>query len=64
MQEHLRSSQGSVANKEALGDRQCGFIKGRSCLKYLVAFYGRVQHWWIGEELEVIRIQEVLSVLR
>ena len=42
MQEHLRSSQGSVANKEALGDRQCGFIKGRSCLKYLVAFYGRV----------------------
>lgn len=53
-----------MANKEALGDRQCGFIKGRSCLKYLVAFYGRVQHWWIGEELEVIRIQEVLSVLR
>ena len=31
-----------ILDKEVIRDRQCGFIKGRSCLTHLVAFYGGV----------------------
>ena len=45
-----------VQDNQEIGLRQCGFMKGRSCLTNLISFYNKVSHL-VDERHSLPRLQ-------
>lgn len=46
-----------------IGNSQHGFMKGKSCLIYLIVLYNEVLAWWMRAELCTLSTSTLVSLL-